>query len=131
MAQSVARSVAQNMSAGERGIEVVAESAEASMPSQPATALALIINELVQNAVEHAFHGEPGLVKINIEGDGEYLTLEVRDSGFGLPPSFKPALDGNLGLDLVRTLAQDDLHGEFRMTSNGGTTATVRIPIRW
>lgn len=131
MAQEVARSVAQNMSASERGIQVVVTGAEVSVPSQPATALALIINELVQNALEHAFHGEPGLVKINIEDDDEHLTLEVRDSGFGLPPSFDPVLDGNLGLDLVRTLAQDDLHGEFSMTSNGGTTASVRIPTGW
>lgn len=132
MAERVARSVAQNMSAGEQGIEVVVHSAEVSMPSQPATALALIINELVQNALEHAFRAQPrGQVEVNVEAGDDHITLQVRDNGQGLPPSFEPATAGNLGLDLVRTLACDDLNGEFSMTSNGGTKATVHLPIRW
>lgn len=131
MAQGVARGVAQNMSAEQQGVEIVVDSAEVSVPSQPATALALIINELVQNALEHAFDDQPGSVKINIEANDEHLTLQVHDNGRGLRSSFDPSADGNLGLNIVQTLARDDLNGEFNMVSDIGTKATVRIPIRW
>jgi two-component sensor histidine kinase len=132
MAWSVARSVAQNMSAGERGIEVVVTGTQVSIPSQPATALALIINELIQNALEHAFQGRPrGQVEVNIDSAGDHILLQVVDDGIGLPPAFDPQAGGNLGLELVRTLARDDLNGEFDMTSNKGTRAEVRIPVRW
>lgn len=132
MARNVARSVAQNMSAGERGMQVIVTSADISMPSQPATALALIINELIQNALEHAFRGRPaGLVEVHIDTDDDHITLQVLDDGNGLPPAFDPQTNGNLGLELVRTLARDDLNGEFTMVSEGGTRAVVRIPVRW
>ncbi|MFQ5854683.1 MAG: sensor histidine kinase [Anaerolineae bacterium] len=132
MAQSVARSVAQNMSAGERGIQVVVTGTKTSIPSQPATALALIINELIQNALEHAFRGRSGgQVEVNVDTNDDHITLQVLDDGGGLPPAFDPQVDGNLGLELVRTLARDDLDGAFEMTSDNGTRAVVRIPVRW
>lgn len=132
MAREVARSVAQNMPAGSRGIEVVVTGEEISMPSQPATALALLINELIQNALEHAFQGRSeGRVIVHIETQDDHLLVEVSDNGAGLPPSFDPQIDGNLGLELVRTLACDDLRGEFTMTGTQGTCAAVRVPIRW
>lgn len=132
MARSVARSVAQNMSAGERGIDVVVTGTAASMPSQPATALALIINELVQNALEHAFRdGQSGRVEVNIEVTGDAITVRVLDDGNGLPPAFDPQSDGNLGLQLVHTLACDDLSGQFELMTDNGTRAVVRVPVRW
>lgn len=132
MARSVARSVAQTMLADERGIQVTATGVSAAVPSQPATALALIINELVQNAVEHAFDGrQSGEVAVTVAADEHELVLRVADNGVGLPPTFDPAVDGNLGLELVRTLVGEDLHGRFDMLSPNGTTALVHIPIRW
>ncbi|MFQ5342853.1 MAG: GAF domain-containing protein, partial [Anaerolineae bacterium] len=126
MARRVALGVAQNMAAGERGIEVVVTGTQVSIPSQPATALALIINELIQNALEHAFQGRPrGQVEVNIDSADDYILLQVMDDGIGLPPAFDPLVDGNLGLELVRTLASDDLNGEFDMTSDKGTRAVV------
>ncbi len=132
MARRVAREVAQNMPAGQRGIRVTVQGDEVAVPSQPATALALVINELVQNALEHGFVGRTeGQVEIDIAADEQALTLRIHDDGNGLPPGFDPAVDGNLGLELIRTLVQDDLRGQFEMKSNGGTTAIVRIPQRW
>lgn len=132
MAQRVAREVAQNMPAGQRGVQVVVHGDEVAVPSQPATALALILNELVQNALEHGFaQREQGRVEICITTDEEGLTLQVHDTGSGLPPHFDPQADGNLGLELIRTLVQDDLRGTFDLHSNGGTTAIVRVPRRW
>jgi two-component sensor histidine kinase/putative methionine-R-sulfoxide reductase with GAF domain len=132
IARSVARSVAQTMLADEHGIRVTASGASATLPSQPATAVALIINELVQNAVEHAFDGNHGgEVVVTVEADESELVLRVVDDGAGLPPDFDPAGDGNLGLELVRTLVAEDLHGRFDLVNDGGTTAIVYIPVRW
>jgi len=132
MAQRVAREVAQNMPAGQRGVQVLVHGDEVAVPSQPATALALIINELVQNALEHGFaQREEGQVEIRISADEQSLTLKVHDNGSGLPSDFDPQVDGNLGLELIRTLVRDDLRGQFEMRSNGGTTAIVYVPRQW
>lgn len=132
MARRVAREVAQNMPAGRRGVQVTVRGDPVAVPSQPATALALVINELVQNALEHGFADrDEGKVEIHILADDRGLTLRVNDNGSGLPPGFDPTVDGNLGLELIRTLVQDDLRGRFEMRSNGGTTVVVRVPRRW
>lgn len=132
MTRSIASSVAQTMLADKRGIEVTAAGASAALPSQQATALALVVNELVQNALEHAFDGQQsGRVEVSVAADDRELRLRVADNGVGLPPTFDPAADGHLGLELVRTLVAEDLHGRFEMVSDEGTTALVRIPVRW
>jgi two-component sensor histidine kinase len=132
IARSVMRSVGQTMLTDRRGIQISATGTTAAMPSQPATALALIINELVQNAVEHAFGDRRGgSIAVTVTTHADELVLRVTDDGVGLPADFDPTSDGNLGLELVRTLVGEDLRGEFDMLSDGGTTALVRIPVRW
>ncbi|HFB52118.1 MAG TPA: sensor histidine kinase, partial [Anaerolineae bacterium] len=55
----------------------------------------------------------------------------VRDDGAGLPADFRAGESDGLGLELIRTLVEEDLGGEFRLAANGdgGTTATVRLPL--
>src|SRR5207237_86070 len=75
------------------------------LPAQQATSCALIINELVQNAVEHAFVGLPGgsiVVKLGEQGDS--LCIDIQDDGRGLPDDFDAVRQGGLGLQIVRSL---------------------------
>ena len=57
------------------------------------------------------------------------LELTVSDDGRGLPPGFDPADSQSLGVAIVRTLVQDDLHGTLAWASKRGTTVTMRIPL--
>jgi two-component sensor histidine kinase len=99
------------------------------LPSKQATALALIINELVSNALEHAFPigYYPCDLLIDLSQDGPQVTLSISDSGRGLADDFNLVTAKGLGLRIARTLAEKDLSGTLRLESRpgGGTTATV------
>jgi two-component system, sensor histidine kinase PdtaS len=102
-----------------------------TLPAQQATSCALIINELVQNAVEHAFVGLPGgsiVVKLAEQGDSLYI--EIQDDGRGLPHDFDPVAQGGLGLQIVRSLVREDLKGEFELINGQGVRAVVSFP-KW
>jgi two-component sensor histidine kinase len=102
------------------------------LPAQQATSCALIINELVQNAVEHAFVGLPGgSIVVRLAEQGDSLYIEIDDDGRGLPDDFDPARHGGLGLQIVRSLVREDLKGEFelqRRTNGDGVHAVVSFP---
>jgi two-component sensor histidine kinase len=105
-----------------------------TLPAQQATSCALIINELVQNAVEHAFVGLPGgSIVVRLAEQGDSLYVEIHDDGRGLPQDFDPIGQGGLGLQIVRSLVREDLKGEFELLSktNGqGVLAVVSFP-KW
>ncbi|MBV9582017.1 MAG: histidine kinase N-terminal domain-containing protein [Chloroflexi bacterium] len=104
------------------------------LPAQQATSTALIINELVQNAVEHAFVGLPGgSIVVRLAEQGDSLYIEIADDGRGLPDDFDPVREGGLGLQIVRSLVREDLKGQFELlsASNGkGVSAVVSFP-KW
>ena len=103
-----------------------------TLPAQQATSCALIINELVQNAVEHAFVGLPGgSIVVRLLEQGDSLYIEIEDDGRGLPPDFDPVRQGGLGMQIVRSLVREDLKGEFELNSAGrGVSAVVSFP-KW
>jgi two-component sensor histidine kinase len=90
-----------------------------------AVALGLIANELVTNAVKHAFpDGRSGRIWLGFGREGEAYLLTVADDGVGLP---REGRAGSFGHRLVRELARQ-FGGEFRIEADGGTRATVRLP---
>ncbi|MCA1646441.1 MAG: sensor histidine kinase [Chloroflexi bacterium] len=102
-----------------------------TLPAQQATSCALIINELVQNAVEHAFVGLPGgSIVVRLAEQGESLYIEIQDDGRGLPQDFDAARQGGLGLQIVRSLVREDLKGEFELANGQGVRAVVSFP-KW
>jgi GAF domain-containing protein len=123
----VGRAVAHNMHRPDLAVEVVVEGDEVALPSQAATSLALAVNELIQNALEHAFPGRmEGRVAVLLERTSDDLLIEVRDDGVGLSASSSQ----QLGLEIVEALVCEDLHGQVSLTGNGGTTARIAIPLR-
>jgi two-component sensor histidine kinase len=102
-----------------------------TLPAQQATSCALIINELVQNAVEHAFAGLPGgSIVVRLAEQGDSLYIEIQDDGRGLPIDFDLARQGGLGLQIVRSLVREDLKGEFELVNEQGVKAVVSFP-KW
>ncbi|GFG51661.1 ATPase [Mycolicibacterium agri] len=98
-----------------------------------ATALIMVITELVQNAIEHAFDGakRTGCVTIRAERSARWLDVVVHDDGRGLPEGFSLEKADRLGLQIVRTLVSAELDGSLGMhaSSTGGTDVVLRVPL--
>src|SRR5712691_2499347 len=101
------------------------------LPAQQATSCALIINELVQNAVEHAFVGlAGGNIVVRLAEQGDSMCIEIQDDGRGLPHEFDMVRQGGLGMQIVRSLVREDLKGEFELINGQGVHAVVSFP-KW
>jgi two-component sensor histidine kinase len=92
---------------------------------------ALIINELITNALKHAFHNHPGRGAIIVRGcvltDGR-LELEVADNGVGMPAGINIGDPATLGMRLIRSLIQQ-LDGDIAMSNDRGAVVRLRFPI--
>lgn len=84
--------------------------------------LALIINELVSNSLEHAFpDGGKGHIRVDLyEDDDGRFKLTVADNGIGLPEDFDFQNAESLGLQLVKALVEQ-LDGTIELDKAGGT----------
>ncbi len=109
------------------------------LPAEIATALVLVLTELIQNAVEHAFPDRgaderQGCVEVGARRARGQLTVTVTDDGVGLPPDFTPDKGDRLGLQIVRTLVAAELAGSLDLRSrNDGTSgaqAQVTVSLR-
>jgi two-component sensor histidine kinase/PAS domain-containing protein len=97
------------------------------VPSAQATSVALIINELVQNCLNHAFDGRrSGRIEIRINKDPERIRICVEDDGHGI--DLANLSEDTLGLRIVRTLVYDDLNGDLAYERCQGTRVTFRFP---
>ena len=95
------------------------------LPAEIATALVLVLTELVQNAVEHAFpdHRPDGCVEVGAQRSRGRLAVTVTDDGIGLPAGFAADRSDRLGLQIVRTLVSAELGGSLELRSrNDGTS---------
>jgi signal transduction protein with GAF and PtsI domain len=122
----ISRMTSQNMIAPGRSISIHVEGEALAIPSRPATALTLIVNELLQNALEHAFVGrDSGNVTITLAPTPDHYLVTVADDGVGLPSE----IPSSLGLEIVETLVRDDLKGriKFKRTKRGARVE-IRLP---
>jgi two-component sensor histidine kinase len=140
--QRIASQVKQVSASPEQEITIQVQGSAVRLPASQATPLAMVVNELLLNAVEHGLKDRArGLIRITLEDQGDAVTIQVEDDGSGLPPDFDPTHTAHsLGLQIVHTLVTDDLKGTLRMESistegEGGATitgarATVTLPKR-
>lgn len=104
------------------------------LPAEIATPLVMVLNELLQNAVEHAFEppssASPEVV-VSVHRFRKQLHVTVADNGRGLPDGFDLDSSERLGLQIVRTLATGELRGtiELRTRAEGGTEAVMVVPL--
>jgi len=110
------------------------------LPAVVATPLAMVLTELLQNALQHGFGtaprpsgGDAGIIEVVAARAPEQLTVTVTDSGAGLPPEFDLENTTSLGLQIVRTLVVTELGGKLVLSDRpgGGTIALVDLPVRY
>jgi len=125
------RMVEEGLLSEERPVRLVVEGDAGELRAEIATPLAVVLTELLQNAVQHGFPEgptPPGSVVVSLANDGTELAVRVRDDGVGLPEKF--AVDGTtLGLTIVRTLVTTELGGTISMSTDNGTLVDLRIPL--
>jgi PAS domain S-box-containing protein len=89
----------------------------------------LIVNELVTNALVHAFpDNRSGTIAVKVGYTNGVLELEVRDSGVGLPANFRLDESHTFGLQIARTLALQ-LDGTMELTTDAGTCVRITFPL--
>ncbi|MDZ4180290.1 MAG: histidine kinase N-terminal domain-containing protein [Coriobacteriia bacterium] len=129
-AQTVVDMVRRGLAGDTPGVRVAVEGSTGLVPAQVATSLALVVAELVHNAIEHGLSGrEQGVVTVAMRRLAAEIVMTVRDDGHGLPEEFDPATQANLGLAIVRTVVEDDLRGSLTFSGGRGTTVTLRFPL--
>ena len=104
------------------------------VPAELATPLAVVITELLQNAVEHAFPeilsgDHERRVRIVLRNDGIVVAVKVHDNGRGLPLGFSIETSEGLGLSIVRDLVIGQLGGTIEMHHDSGTRVELRVPL--
>ncbi|MCP4536050.1 MAG: GAF domain-containing protein [Chloroflexi bacterium] len=126
--QHVAHNAAQNRLYPRTSLDMQVQGDEITLPSRQATALALAVNELIQNALKHGFvDREEGRITITLRQHAAEFEVEVQDDGVGLL-SDEPPLRG-LGLQIIDTLVNKDLGGQLKVElGKGGTCATIVVP---
>ncbi|MBE7323595.1 histidine kinase N-terminal domain-containing protein [Nocardioides sp. Y6] len=128
-----------------RRVAIRREGSFDELSSEVATALAMVVTELLQNAVEHGFptdeeafvaHGREETsdaeVTLSVRHRDRRLQVSVADNGVGLPEGFDAVGSTNLGLSIVRTLVESELGGHLaigRNPSGRGTLVTVDVPL--
>ncbi len=90
----------------------------------------LIINELVSNSLKYAFPGDrTGEITIQLHSTGNTVELVVADNGVGIPDTIDFRNTQTLGLDLVTTLAEEQLDGEIMLDKTKETAFRITFEV--
>ncbi|EKO78868.1 GHKL domain protein [Leptospira sp. Fiocruz LV3954] len=103
---------------------------EAKVKAEIGMNLALIINELITNSLKHGLaDSESGLIRVHFTRKDEMLTLDVSDSGKGLPEdSIRKRSPNSLGLSLVESLAKQ-IDGKIDFLNQQGARIRLTFPV--
>jgi len=128
--------MAGEVSAAEARVTPVLSGRFGLLPGSVATPLALVLTELLQNALQHGLSRpsggmSSGSVTVHAQRRPQQLVVTVTDNGAGLPPGFDLDSSTSLGLQIVRTLVVGELGGRLEITPRaaGGTTVLVDLPL--
>lgn len=124
LARRIAESTRNALARPDQTIAVRVKGTPILLPSKWATAFALVVNELVTNALEHGLAARNmGRIDIELMQDGDQIVVSISDDGAGLADNFDLVRDSGLGLSIVRTLVEKDLKGALKVSHQAGTRA--------
>jgi len=126
LARLVSETARRSMVRPDQRIHIDVEGPSIFLTSKQATAFALVLNELVSNAIEHGFRDcAEGQIEVVLDGDAEDVWMRVQDNGAGLPSGFDLTASRGLGLQIARTLVEKDLRGKIGITFDAGEGTTA------
>jgi len=114
-----------------RNIDLVLEAEAIQVSPDIALASGLVVNELVTNALKHAFPTRAGgTVRISLSrGENGRIVLQVSDNGVGFPEGFNPRTAETVGLVSLYGIVEQQLRGTLTYTSEHGTVALIEFPL--
>ncbi len=116
-----------NLQQRKQGVQIETDLMHLEMPRERAVPLGLLVNELVTNALKHAFPiDQPGTIRVtfSVTGGGEGA-LSVSDNGVGMGPP----RSGSAGTELLRLLVQQ-VGGHLKQEEQvQGTGFSIRFPL--
>ncbi|MFW9265280.1 histidine kinase dimerization/phosphoacceptor domain -containing protein, partial [Nostoc sp. CALU 546] len=111
---------------GRIGLETDIDSV--SLNVDQAIACGLVINELISNALKHAFpNQQAGTISIALRNIGNSIEMTIRDNGIGLPDNLDWKNTDSLGLSLVYDLVIEQLEGDITLERNHGTGFKIQF----
>ena len=130
IASSILHNTKQALVPPGKQVRSTVEGDDVLLPLQQATAVALILNELIQNAIEHGFKDrDAGQIDVRVQHINGEVLLEVSNDGEPLPPDFDAARSNTLGVRIIDNLVRGTLRGRFTLASDEErTVATVLFP---
>lgn len=130
LGDSILSATARGLLPDERKVDMSICGDDFLLPSGQATYVALVLNELIQNAVEHGFIGNMGSeLTVHVSQDDDFVTIDVVNDGEPLPENFDIKTNQHLGLKIVESLVHDNLMGSFTLKSESGKTfSSVKFP---
>jgi len=130
------RLVEEGLTTREQPVEFSVVGGAGKLPTEVATPLAVVLAELMQNAVEHGFsqrESAGATVEVKFVSVPARLTVWVTDNGAGVEAEFDFDARAGLGLTIVRGLVENDLSGQIQLTRalepRTGTVAQVSVPL--
>lgn len=115
----------------EKPVSFTIRGEQVTVGSRDATVLAIVLNELISNALAHGLQGRGGEIIVNTGYDNDVVIMDVCDNGPSHTEPGEPGHSSGLGLRIIRTLVNDDLEGSFDMSNTDSWThAEVRFPHR-
>ena len=111
-------------------LQIARDGALGSLDPRIATPLSLVVTELIHNALEHGLATSGEQLKIEVNRIGDVATITIFDDGVGLPTGFSLSESANLGLQIVRTLTENELKGSINLVrTDRGTEAQLKFPL--
>lgn len=112
----------------QKQIKITQNIAPISLDADTLIPLALILNELISNALKYAFQEqEEGEIDVAINHLADGLKIVVSDNGSGLPPGFRPELSSSLGFKLIRSFV-NKMKAHLDIFSEQGTKISILVP---
>ncbi|MBA2611860.1 MAG: PAS domain S-box protein [Bacteroidetes bacterium] len=127
--QTLSKNIIQSYVLSSEKIELILNLEKINLNLDVSIPAGLIVNELITNAIKHAFpDAKKGCINLNLKSENNYIHLEVKDNGVGIPPGIDHNNTNTLGLQLVNTL-MDQLDGEikFKSEKDKGTEVLIKF----
>ncbi|MDQ0338737.1 two-component sensor histidine kinase [Caldalkalibacillus uzonensis] len=127
--ETIGRTLVQNRNHEESHLSISINGDKVVLQSNRAISLALIVHELIQNSIKHAFpHQVRGEIGVHVKKEEhDVLTVTVQDNGIG----YEEGQPESLGMEIVHMLVHYDLCGQYHIKkTTEGTTAVVQVPLK-
>jgi len=122
--------IRQSYGRAESSIEINVDAGEISLGIDNSVPCGLILNELISNAMKHAFpEGKEGEINVRMQLEGNQVVITVKDNGIGFSESIDFTKIKSLGLNMVSILVKQ-MNGKIDMQLDGGTIWTITFTLK-